>query len=71
MAEPRRDPAPREGGWQARLAAGRPRRLLEVALREGGIDILEHYGDGEAERLVQVLARLGLKAECLFHSPCG
>jgi hypothetical protein len=61
----------REQGWQARIAAERPRRLLEVALRQGGIDILEHYGDGDAERLVAALERLGLKAELLFHSPCG
>ncbi len=59
------------GRWQARLAAERPRRLLEVALRDGGLDIMEHYGDGDAERLVQALARFGLKAELLFHSPCG
>ena len=64
---------PRDAGrWQARLAAAeRPRRLLEVALRDGGLDIMEHYGDGDAERLVQALARFGLKAELLFHSPCG
>jgi len=60
-----------EPAWQERVAKDRPRRLLEVALRNGGLDIMEHYGDGDAERLVQALERLGLKAELLFHSPCG
>lgn len=66
-AEERPEPA----RWQDRVTAERPRRLLEVALREGGLDIMEHYGDGDAERLARTLARFGLKAELIFHSPCG
>jgi hypothetical protein len=66
-AQPRAADAP----WSERLARARPRRLLEVAVFDGQLDIVEHYGDGDAERLAELLLTFGLKAERRFHSPCG
>lgn len=67
-------PAPPTGAsraWTERLQGELPRRLLEVAVLDGQLDVMEHYGDGDAERLVAVLERLGLRTRLRFHSPCG
>jgi hypothetical protein len=53
-------------GWRERVAGARPRRLLEVAVFPGWVEMVEHYGDGEA-----ALGRLGVAARREFVSPCG
>lgn len=57
--------------WRRRVADRRPERLLEVAVFPGRVEVVEHYGDGEAARLQSELRRLGLDARREFVSPCG
>lgn len=46
--------------------------LLEIVIAPDGIlQIYEAYSEGEAERVVQRLRRLGVKAEVVSSSPCG
>lgn len=57
--------------WREEVARRRPQRLLEVAVFAGRVEIVEHYGEGEAERLRQALRRLGVDARREFVAPCG
>ncbi|MBX5477107.1 MAG: hypothetical protein IRZ18_08320 [Clostridia bacterium] len=52
-------------------AAGLPRRLLEIDVFAGRLEITERYGDGAAEALARALDALGLPTERVFQSPCG
>ena len=57
--------------WREAVARRRPERLLEVAVFPGRMELVEHYGDGEAARLCELLRDLGVDARREFVSPCG
>ncbi|MBE3589263.1 MAG: hypothetical protein IMW98_00365 [Firmicutes bacterium] len=51
--------------------AALPRRLVEVDVFAGRLEITERYGDDAAEALARELEKLGLPARRVFSAPCG
>ena len=46
--------------------------LLEISVApDGTLQVYEAYSEDEAKRLVEMLGRLGVRAEVIQSSPCG
>jgi hypothetical protein len=64
------DPSP-PGGLLEKLD-GTEASFLEIFIApDGTLQIYEAYSQGEAQRVVQMLRELGVKAEVTSSSPCG
>lgn len=63
--------AERRGRRKAQATPELPRRMLEVQVFPGSLEVTERYGDDHARLLEEKLRELGLPVELLFRSPCG